>query len=213
MDFSALVSGAGKGAAAGMALGPIGAAAGALLGAAPGLLDALGIHLFGSDGEAVAASAVAAVQAVTGIADPQPADVAGLPPDQMAQLRVQLAQIAAEREAAARANSLATFQAQLSDIKDARAQTAALVTQKSAIGWGAPLYSVMIVSLFGGAEYLAWHSTEMTANAVQIGIVETLKLLTVAVGSYWVGSSAGSKAKDDVIQAGQVALANSTPLR
>lgn len=109
-DLASIATGAAQGAGMGMAFGPIGAAVGGLLGAAPDLLNLIGVHLGGDSGEQVAKAALDVAKAVTGRQDPTQADIAGLPPDQMAQLRVQLAQIAAQQ-------AIAERQAQVDELK------------------------------------------------------------------------------------------------
>lgn len=197
---SDIIANAGKGAAAGMSLGPIGAAAGALLGAAPGLLDLLGVHLFGDDGEAVANAALTVARAVTGKADPVADDIAALPPDQVALLRVQLAQIAAGRERARLDAEQAERVAALADTADARRQTVALTQAGSKVAWGAPMISVVVLAAFGSVLIMMLTQTVPAGSEQGVSIMlGALTTMATSVVGYWVGSSAGSARKDDLL--------------
>jgi hypothetical protein len=96
----------------------------------------------------------------------------------------------------------ADLEAILRDRQGARDQTMALVERGSPIAWGAALVSSFVLGTFSltmgfaiirglpaGAE-----------GALMSGLIETLKLMSVSVVSYWVGSSAGSAAKDHAIK-------------
>ena len=129
-DFLSIISNAGKGAAAGLALGPIGAIAGGLIGAiAPEILGTLAPNLLGSNGEEVAKTVVAAVAAATGVEQPTQADVNALSPAQQAILQAQLAQIAVQAEG----QRLAAQKVQLDD---ALAQLPATIQER----WFARIY-------------------------------------------------------------------------
>lgn len=209
------------GVATGIVGGPIGMVAGLLTGVAPDLLGLFAPHLAGPQGAAVAQAIVDVVSAATGAPTPTAASVAGLSPDARAQLQVQLATIAVQAEAgrqadaaSARAAELATWQAQLADVAGARAQTIALAGMKSNIAWAAPVVSVTVLLTFGAMIAMLFirpipPGSEALAN-VMLGSLATMASGVVA---YWIGSSAGSKQKDDTIQQGQAALANSTPIR
>lgn len=202
MNASDTIMAAGKGAAAGMMLGPIGAAAGALLGAAPGLLDLLGIHLFGHEGEDVAAAALDVLRSVIGKAEPTSSDVAGLPPDQIAQVRIRLAEIGAQQEAARLAADQAAISAQLADVADARKQTVALASTGSSTAWGAPVVSILVVAMFGGVLFMVLHqSIPAGSEALMNVMLGGLGTSFASVVAYWVGSSAGSARKSELLHA------------
>lgn len=175
------------------------------------LVPQLAQWLFGDD--ATAKRVNETVAQVAGSDNPVTARSAvQLDPEVSAQLTVALARIAAEKQAERDEAQHLGLLAQLSDTQNARAQTLALADRHSPLAWGAPIYSVCILACFGYAEWLSWHS-QFPESAVQIGIVETLKMLAVAVGSYWVGSSAGSVRKSTALRAAQDQLANSVPVK
>lgn len=91
--------------------------------------------------------------------------------------------------------------ARLKDVQDARAATVKLAEQGSAIAWGAPVVSAFVLGTF--AVTMVWVVTHGVPSGAEgslvTGLVETLKVMSVAVVSYWVGSSAGSKEKDATV--------------
>lgn len=185
----------GKGAAAGAALGPIGAAAGGALGLAMDLLPGAA-HLFGADA-ATAARVVQTVAAVTGSSDPAQQALAASDPHVAADLRVQLAQIAADQQAA-----------QLADVADARQQTVQLAQAGSKISWGAPVISIVVVAGF----FVAFGSLMWVQAIEDAGVSAMVNMMTgglvaglTTVLSYWLGSSAGSQRKTELMAAGSPA--------
>ncbi len=175
------------------------------------LVPSLAQWLFGDSASDTQKKVTTAVQAVVGTADPEAAKEALSSSLSLQQkLTVELARIAASRQAEADAALQARLVAQLNDVAGARNQTVALAQAKSLVAWGAPVYSLMIVAAFVYAEYLAWH-TPVTETTEQIGLLETLKMLTVAVGTYWVGSSAGSFRKTQALNVARDQLYHSVP--
>lgn len=181
----------GKGAAMGAALGPVGAAAGGALGLAMNLLPGAA-HLFGAD-DATAAKVVQTVAAVTGSSDPVAQAAAVSDPQVAADLRVQLSQIAADQQAA-----------QLADVANARQQTVTLAQGGSKIAWGAPVISIVVVAgFFGAFAALMWvqaiddAGVSAMINMMTGGLVAGLS----TVLSYWLGSSAGSARKTELMAA------------
>ncbi len=186
-----------------------------LAGVAPHIAEWLG----GDDAEAVANQVVGAVRSVVGAADEMAVAAAMADPEQRGRLAVELARIAAERERVREEAITARIAAALADTADARRQTVALAQQGSALAYGAALVSAVILALFAmmvGAEQFGW-------SPVSDGTKRLVEAALVLVLGYWVGSSAGSAAKDSrqgaVIAAavGATAVANgelaSTPRR
>jgi len=175
-----------------------------------GIADALGAgdwltkHVLGDTGGAVATAVVQAAAAVTGGAT-DPATVRGLPADQQAALRVQLAQIAAQQADAERAAEAARQAAILADTKDARGQTVALAQVHSPIAWSPVVISAIVLGTFGAVMYAALtHTVPTGSENIVTMLLGALTTMATAVVSYWVGSSSGA--------ASQVsALANSVP--
>lgn len=201
-DVGGALTDAGAGAVKGLVTGgPVGA----LIGAVTGVLPDIGSAIFGKNGSTVMASVQSAVSQVTGNASPTAADVAGLTPDQQAQLRAQLAQIAATEEQSARAEQVALLTSQLGDVQSARQQTVALAAAKSSAQWGAPVVSILVLATFGTVMFLALDHQLPPGNETMLNmLMGSLAAMASSVVAYWVGSSAGSQAKNAL-------LANSVP--
>jgi hypothetical protein len=157
--------------------GPAGAVVGGILG--KGLAAALGT-------EATPAAVAAAVQA-----DPAKASAA-------------LAKVAADPAAVATISAAEAAEIRRMEIANAsadaaRAHTLALVDKGSPMAWGAALMSLMIV-----AGFLALTGALMFRRVpdsqVALVLFGTLSTSFGAVVNYWIGSSAGSRAKDDTIR-------------
>ena len=74
--------------------------------------------------------------------------------------------------------------------------------------WGQVVVSVFALVAFSAALVIAWlsHNTEATA-----ALMNTVANVTIAVVSYWVGSSIGSSQKDGQLERAQAQLAASIP--
>ena len=136
--------------------------------------------------------------------------IAGLSPDQRLGLQAALAKIAADQEMADRAADLAALQATLADTASARAQTVALAQKGSTIAWGAPVVSVLVLLSFGAAVLIALTTALPAGSETVITLViGALTTQAGAVTNFWLGSSAGSATKTqllaDSIPSGQVA--------
>ncbi|QCO07371.1 hypothetical protein [Azospirillum argentinense] len=86
------------------------------------------------------------------------------------------------------------------DRADARAQTVELAKAGSRISWGAPVVSTIVLVTFGAVLYrvLSQPAGAIDQNAtLMLGALTTM---ASAVVSYWVGSSAGSAAKDKLLR-------------
>lgn len=89
------------------------------------------------------------------------------------------------------------------DRADARSQTVELAKAGSRIAWGAPVVSLAVLVTFGVVLYriLALPPGQTDQNAtLMLGALTTM---ATAVVSYWVGSSAGSAAKDKLLRGGK----------
>jgi hypothetical protein len=172
---------------------------GALIPIALALAPEIGRWLFDDEAEKTTAAVSQAVEAVAGTAD---ADTAAVvlqkSPAATAQLRLQLAQIAADRETASRSRDLEKLTATLRDVTDSRVETMALSGQKPVVAWSAPVISAVVLLTFGGVMAIVLlfgmpTGSETAANM----LLGTLAAMATSVVSYWVGSSAGSARKDD----------------
>jgi len=199
-----------------------------LLGIAPEIARWIG----GSQAANVTAAVTGAVKAVTGTDDPQAA-AAALAADsgKAAELRVQLAKIAADAEAAQRQADLEeikaqlaadaarrqaeleTFRASIADTQSARGQTIELAKSGSPLAWGAPVISLVIVTAFGLMLFVILRGDTIPPNNLTIAnvLLGTLAAMATQVANYWLGSSSGSKNKDGIIRDAQDRLAASVP--
>ncbi len=161
----------------------------------------IGRWLFGSAGEATANAVVSAVQAVTGTNDAAAsAQMLSANPEAAANLRVKLAEIAAGREKAMRDADAALLASQLSDVANARAQTVALASNKSAVQWAAPIVSVVVLATFGSVMLMALTRSLPSGSETLLNmLLGSLAAMTTSVVSYWVGSSAGSASKTELL--------------
>ena len=157
--------------------GPAGALVGGIVG--KGLAAALGT-------EATPAAVAAAVQA-----DPAKASEA-------------LAKVAADPAAmsaigGAEAAEIRRLELANANTADARQHTLALADKGSPLAWGAAVVSVMIV-----AGFLALTGAimfrQVPDSQVALVLFGTLSTAFGGVTNYWLGSSAGSRAKDDTIR-------------
>jgi hypothetical protein len=89
----------------------------------------------------------------------------------------------------------ATLAAQLADVQDARATTVRLAESGSAISWGAPVISVIVVIGYLGLVFALLFKT-IPDNQVTLVLFGGLSAAFAQVINYWLGSSAGSANKD-----------------
>jgi hypothetical protein len=174
---------------------------GALIPLAISLAPEIGKWLFGDAGEKTATAVAQAVQTVTGTSDEAVAQqVIARDPQAAAQLRVQLAQIAAEPEKAQSDAAAADLTARLKDVADARAQTVALAQARSTIQWAPAIVSAVVLSTFGTVMWLALtRALPAGSETILNMLLGTLAAMATSVVSYWVGSSAGSAQKTDLL--------------
>jgi hypothetical protein len=180
---------------------------GALIPLAISLAPEIGKWPFGSKGEQTAQAVAQVVQTVTGTTDDAVAQqVVARDPSVAAQLRVQLAQLAAQQEQVARQADLDALKAQIGDVQNARAQTVALAQAKSAVAWAPPIVSIVVLATFGLVMWAALtRALPPGSETILNMLLGTLAAMATSVVGYWVGSSAGSERKTDL-------LYNSTPV-
>lgn len=197
MNFDQLAAGALRGAAAGSVVPGVGTVLGAVGGVVVGLAPEVGRWLFGPDAAPVVAAVRNAVGAVTGSDDPAAQAAALEDPATASTLRVELARIAAEREAAVAEERQAELMAHIADVANARAATVQLAQAGSGIAWGAPVVSVVVLVTFAGVVLMALtRAMPPTSEPVLNVLMGTLGAMATSVVGYWVGSSAGSARKD-----------------
>lgn len=190
-----------------------------------GLAPQLATHLFGPSGGDVAAKVAGVVSAVTGsdLSAPGGSEAAILAIQGKAelatQLQIRLAEIAAAAHEEANRTAEVMRQAEVDELKaavadtvSARQQTTDLAKAGSAIAWGAPVISALVLTSLGLMVWLVmFRPVPVGSENIAMGLVETLKLLSISVVAYWCGSSVGSRTKDATIASAQSALATSTP--
>lgn len=99
--------------------------------------------------------------------------------------------------------ALEVFRLEIQDAQDARQQTITLAQTGSAISWGAPLVSILVTVMFGGALYLvlaqplALDERQATVANILLGV---LGAAMTQVINYWLGSSSGSKRSGDAVR-------------
>jgi hypothetical protein len=112
------------------------------------------------------------------------------------------AEVIVKRVEAEKAPALnADLEAILRDRQGARDQTMALVEKGSTLAWGAPVVSVVVLAGFVGLSFLAMKPESAGIRAdVALYLLGAWQSLATAVVGYWIGSSAGSAAKDAAIK-------------
>lgn len=104
-----------------------------------------------------------------------------------------------QRVEANQGDTLKELELRLGDVKDARAQTIQLVQAGSVLAWGAPVVAVIVVLGFLGALFvfmfrpIPLDNSQSTLLNILLG---TLGAAFTQVVNYYLGSSAGSAAKD-----------------
>jgi hypothetical protein len=95
----------------------------------------------------------------------------------------------------------ADLEAILRDRQAARDQTMALVEKGSAMAWGAPIVSIVVIFGFVGLSFLAMKPESAGIRSdVALYLLGAWQSLATAVVGFWIGSSAGSAAKDATIK-------------
>lgn len=162
--------------------------------------------LFGESAAKTTAAVAQAVGVVTGTNVEGPESVSAArsvlagKPELVEQLRVKLAEIAAQQEVDERTKELAQFKLSLADTADARAQTIALAKAHSSVAFGAPVVSAIVLATFAVVMTIALTRTMPTGSETILNmLLGSLAAMATSVVSYWVGSSAGSARKDDHI--------------
>jgi len=151
----------------------------------------------------VAGQVANVVRAVTGSDDPAAVQAAIADPAKAAELRLRLAEIAAQAEAAQRQADLDELKAALADTANARQQTVALAQAGSPIAYGAVVVSALVLAAFGATAWLVLtRALPEGSQEVAIYTVGSLQTMAAAVVAYWVGSSAGSHRKDVALRGG-----------
>jgi hypothetical protein len=174
----------------------------ALLPLALSLAPELARLAFGDRGAATAAAAADAVRIATGTEDAAAARAAlDGDPAAASGLRLELARIAAEADAEVRRAELEELRAQLADVANARSTTVELARSGSPIAWGAPVVSLLVLATFWFTMWIAMtQPLPQGSETILTMVLGTLSGMATAVVAYWVGSSAGSARKDEMLR-------------
>jgi hypothetical protein len=167
-----------------------------------------------------------AVRTIAGTDDPdEAAKILAADSGKTAELRVQLAKIAADAESAQREAELEGLKATLAataakqqtdlealrvsigDIGSARTLLNQMVNVKSPLAWAPPVLSAFIIIAFCVNLYVVLVVGVKDTNLGNV-LLGTLTAMATQVANYWLGSSLGSTRKDAVIQNTQAQLAN-----
>ena len=143
----------------------------------------------------VGEAAVAVVSQVTGLPIASPADAQAA----VAAVQADAAKLAElYRTQGEQVLQLLTLDNQ--DRADARSQTVELAKSGSSIAWGAPAVSLVVLVTFGVVLYRVLSAPAGQADPNASLMLGALTTMATAVVSYWVGSSAGSAAKDKLLR-------------
>jgi hypothetical protein len=95
----------------------------------------------------------------------------------------------------------ADLEAILRDRQAARDHTVALIDKGSAMAWGAPIVSIVVICGFVGLSFLAMKPESAGIRSdVALYLLGAWQSLATAVVGYWIGSSAGSASKDTALK-------------
>jgi Spy/CpxP family protein refolding chaperone len=204
--YSTVFENAASGAAAGLSFGLPGALLGAGIAAAVDLVPQLLPHLFGKNSANVQIAVKTVLADATGGKTDLDSVQAAIKADKADAIKQRLAEIAAKEEDAQRQADQQQRQADLEQIKlaladtaSARDQTAALAKIGSPIAWGAPVVSVVVLLTFAAVVLLAFSGKATGSPDLLNVVLGTVGTMSTAVVSYWVGSSAGSAQKTNLL--------------
>lgn len=160
------------------------------------LAPMLARYLGGSQAGEVAAGVAQAARAVVGTDDVAEVEAAiAADPMKRADLTLELAQIAAEREAAEHAARVEELRIAAGDRADARQ-----MARSGPLAWGAGLVTVAAFLLLGGVLVLLALVDVPAGNRDVLQLLAgSIAAMAGAAASFWVGSSAGSAGKSGLL--------------
>ncbi len=174
---------------------------GALIPLALTLAPEIGKWLFGSTGEKTGAAVAQVASAVTGVAEADAAAAAiNADPKLAAQLRIELAKLAAQAETEQHQADIADLTARLADVRDARAQTVALSKDGSAIAWAPAIVTLVVLATFGFVMWTALTRTLPAGSEALLNVLlGTLATMATSVVAYWVGKGSSHDRMTDML--------------
>lgn len=153
-----------------------------------GVLPALGSLIAGGKGDAVIAAGTKIARELFGTTD-----------EAVIAKQIETNPALAEQFKARMEAETSVLQAQLADVQDARATTVALASQGSPIAWGAPAVSILVVVGFLSI-VIGLMFKQVPDSQATFMLFGSLSTAFGSVISYWLGSSAGSAAKDTTLK-------------
>jgi hypothetical protein len=182
---------------------------GPLIPLAISLAPEIGKWLFGGPaGEQIARAVEQAVASVTGTSDEAAAQQAIVRDPQLAmKLRLHLAQLAAQQDQAARRAELEELAIRFGDMRKVRGTVVASMNDRNTARWAAPIVSIVVLLTFAVVMWAALTRVlPAGSEAILNTLLGTLAAMATTVVGYWVGSSAGSAQKTDLLARGTPAV-------
>jgi len=180
----------------------------------------IGRWLFGSTGPGTAGLIAKAIEAATGTNDAAAARaVLGQKPEAVSHLRLQLATIAAQRQAeldqaaeAERAATLAALRTAMASRPGTR-QVEAHAQEYSRTAWAPAAMSAIILAAFAVMLFVLLRGDGLPSTSMPLAnvLLGTLAAMATQVANYWLGSSSGSAAKSSQISALSQTAQSSVP--
>ena len=171
-----------------------------LISLALSLAPELAPFLFGEQADATMKAINEALRVATGAADLETARaVLSRDPAIAEALRLALAKIAADRDRDRRLDAMKMVETKVAAL-GSFAQAVPVKARQGFLGWGAPLVSALVLLTFAVVMGVAMtRSLPAGAETMVNLLLGTLAAMASSVVSYWVGSSAGSAAKTDLL--------------
>jgi hypothetical protein len=172
---------------------------GPLIPSAMSLAPEIGQWLFGPGGEQIQAEIARAARDVTGAGEDLAAQqVLARDPEAAAQFRLRLARVAAEQRQA-------DFDGLAAQLAGTRGQAVSRARSGGLVQWAAAFVSAIVLLTFGIVMWAALtRALPAGSETILNMLLGTLAAMATSVVGYWLGSSAGSERKTDL-------LYNSTP--
>lgn len=183
-----------------------------LIAFALGMAPELAKGLSGDNADAVGSAVTDAIQRTVGTTDPDAAGAAiAKDPVVAATVRVALARICVGIEQEARSGELALLRVRLREVEPVL-PAHAITRLAGGLTSGPCLVSVLVLATFAVVMWAAMTRSLPTGSETMINLLMgTLSTMSASVVAYWVGSSAGSAAKTDMLFRSQPAIPPASP--
>lgn len=173
-----------------------------LIGLLAPLIPSIGRLIGGSGGEAVAEKIGGVVTAVAGGTDPAQVAAALADPSKASEMLVRLQEIEASAEKARSDAVLSDLVARLGDVQSARSQTVDLARISSPLAYGAVIMTIFVMTVVLTMTWMLLTQAypDGSKDIVLLLVGQVLGWGSAAV-AYWLGSSAGSQQKTNLLAA------------